>query len=87
MSDNSKKINFKNAATYRIVVDGILSQHHSKIFPGLMIKTAKNKMGKRFTTLIGEIKDQAELSGILNNLYDMRFTVIAVNMLSEMDYE
>ena len=85
--DKSKGINFKKEAVYKIVVNGVLNESYSRRLPAMQIIVSKENRNKPFTTLIGEIKDQAALSGILNSLYDMQYTVISVNMLSEIENE
>jgi hypothetical protein len=82
-SDKNKGIDFKSEAIYKIVVSGILSESYSLRMPEMQIKVSRDDKNKPFTTLIGEIKDQAALSGILNGLYDTQHTVISVNMLSD----
>lgn len=83
--DKKKQINFKKKAIYKIVVDGILSEDYSNRFADMQLKVIREKGQRSSTVLVGEIKDQSALSGILNSLYDMQFTVISVNMLSEME--
>jgi len=84
-SGKNKDINFKKEAIYKIVVDGILSEDYSNSFTGMQINVIRKEAQRPISTLIGEIKDQSALSGVLNSLYDMQFTVISVNMLSEME--
>jgi len=83
--EKKKDINFKKKAIYKIVVDGVLSEDYSNRFTDMQIKVIREMEQRPSSTLIGEIKDQSDLSGILNSLYDMQFTVISVNMLSEME--
>ena len=83
--EKKKDINFKKKAIYKIVVGGILTEDYSNRFTDMQIKVIREKEQRPSSTLIGEIKDQSDLSGILNSLYDMQFTVISVNMLSEME--
>jgi hypothetical protein len=84
-SDKNKDINFKSKAIYKIIVKGILKESYYLRFPMMQIKVSRNDKGMPFTSIIGEMKDQAALSGILNNLYDMQYTVISVNMLSDLE--
>ena len=83
--DKHKQVNFKKEAIYKIVVDGTLNENYSDSLRGMQIQVIRKEGRRPFTTLIGEIRDQAALSGILNSLYDMQFTVISVNMLSEIE--
>jgi len=75
--------NFTRPAIYKIVVQGKIANELSDSMVGLQINVEKGVGKKYFSTLIGEINDQAALSGLLNMLYDMHITVISVNMLSE----
>jgi hypothetical protein len=34
------------------------------------------------TTLIGRLRDQGELSGVLNNLYDLHLPILSVSCIS-----
>ncbi len=82
-SRKNNVLGFKKEAIYRIVVDGFIDESWSDQFGGMQILVEKKKGSRTVSILIGEIKDQSALSGILNNLYDMQFTVISVNMLFE----
>ena len=83
--DKNIEINFKKEAIYKIIVDGVLNESFSMRLPEMQIKVSRDNRKKPFTSLIGEIKDQAALSGILNSLYDMQHVVISVNMLSDIE--
>ncbi len=82
-SRKNNVLGFKKEAIYRIVVDGFIDESWSDQFGGMQVLVEKKKGSRTVSILIGEIKDQSALSGILNNLYDMQFTVISVNMLFE----
>ena len=85
--EKNTSLNFKNAAIYKIVVQGIVQESLSDRYRGMQI-TVERKKGKAIiSTLIGEIRDQAALSGVLNTIYDSHLTVISVNMLSEIESE
>ena len=75
--------NFTRPAIYKIVVQGRIAHELADSMVDLQINVEKGEGKKHFSTLIGEINDQAALSGLLNMLYDMHITVISVNMLSE----
>jgi len=78
-------LNFKKAAVYKIVVQGMLAESLSDSYRGMQISVERIKGKVIFSTLVGEIRDQSALSGILNALYDSHLTVISVNMLSEIE--
>jgi hypothetical protein len=85
MKDITKKhFNFKKPAVYKIVVGGEIDKVSSDNFSGMQVEVQKREGNIAFTSLVGEIRDQSALAGILNNLYEMQMTVISVNMLSEL---
>jgi hypothetical protein len=77
------QLNFKNPAVYKIVVEGEIDNSWSDSLLGMQIEVRKKEGNVTFTSLVGEIRDQAALSGILNNLCEMHMTVISVNMMSD----
>ena len=79
------EINFTGPAIYKIVIMGELEQQTAEQYWGMKITRSKKEGNKTITTMIGMINDQSELSGILISLHDMHFTVISVNMLTEVD--
>ena len=83
--DMNTSLSFRKAAIYKIVVQGILEESWSDRYRGMQISVERKKGKAVFSTLVGEIRDQAALSGILNTLYEMHLTVISVNMLSEIE--
>ncbi|MDB4584713.1 hypothetical protein N9164_16300 [Draconibacterium sp.] len=76
------KVKFSGRATYRIKVQGKIDQSWSDTLGGMRITTEKQSENDFETTLEGAIKDQSELSGILNALYEMHLTVLSVRCLS-----
>lgn len=84
-SSRNKKLNFKKAAIYKIIVQGVLDESWSDRYRGMQITVERKKEQTAISTLVGEIRDQSALSGILNTLYEIQMTVISVNMLTEID--
>lgn len=66
----------KTDPRYRISVEGILDPAWNEWFNGLNITTEQGHIPT--TTLSGPISDQAALRGILNKLWDLNLTLIAV---------
>jgi hypothetical protein len=87
IEEKNTNLNFKNAAIYKIVVQGIIQESLSDRYRGMQISVERKKGKAIISTLIGEIRDQAALSGVLNTIYDSHLTVISVNMLSEIESE
>ncbi len=82
---NNIDFDFKTAAAYRIVVQGKIDAERAESLLGLQATIKKINNQKFISMLVGQINDQAALSGILNMLYEMHMTVISVNMLSEIE--
>ncbi len=79
MKDFYEDIDFTIANIFRIKVVGELDKSLSNNLGGLSINY-KIENNKTISHLEGEIIDQAELIGILNTLYNMRFKIISVNI-------
>ncbi len=67
------------ARRYRLVMDGQLDQDWAEWFAPLTIHHADNQL----TLLEGELADQAALHGVLNKVFALGLTLIAVNRLEE----
>lgn len=65
-------------AFYQITVHGELSQNVMEYFEGMKIESIHNEMGEKTTVLAGKVKDQGELIGILNKLYDFHYFINSV---------
>ena len=80
---NEKRLKLWTPATYCIEVDGNLDESWSDRLGGMRITTRKRKDQSAVTTLIGPLRDQAELSGVLNSLYEMHFPILSVKVLEK----
>ena len=76
-----KLSNFCAPATYSIHVEGLLDESWSERLAGMKIKTIKRKNLSPVTTLSGQLTDQAELLGVLNALYNLGKSLVAVKRL------
>ena len=65
-------------AVYRIKVKGVVPDGWINRLGGLHI-TGRASEG---TTLVGRLEDQAELSGVLNTLYELHLVLLSVEILS-----
>ena len=74
-------IKFDAPATYKIVVQGSLTENLYPCFSELKIVTGKGKKGVNITFLTGNIKDQAALAGILNILYEFHYPILLVEQI------
>ncbi len=74
---------FNRPGNYRIRVQGLLDKDWSERLGGWRITTSSSKGLGPVTDLVGKIRDQAELAGILNTLYEMHLTLLSVEMLKD----
>ena len=77
------ELNFKKAAIYKIKVLGLIEDSSSDRYRGMQLTVERTKGNKIFSMLVGEIRDQSALSGILKDLYESHLTVISIDMLTE----
>ncbi len=76
-------VDFSSPANFSIEVNGFLDENLSDYLGGLTIshKTLEGKIKTSY--LIGEVVDQAALIGIINSLYDMRYAILRVEIISD----
>jgi hypothetical protein len=80
-SFNRKQLKFEAPGTYRIRVQGILSQNWSDRLGGMAISVSETEEQAPQTTLTGTLADQAALVGVLNTLYDLHLPVLSVDCI------
>lgn len=78
-------IEFGGPATYRIVVQGAVGESWSDRLAGMAITTAHREIGAPHTTLLGQIRDQAALQGVLDTLYALHLPILEVKAVKEKD--
>ncbi len=61
------------AGKYRIVLRGRLSEHFASTFDGMTLESGPGQ-----TVLAGEVRDQAHLYGLLDQLRDFGIDLVAV---------
>ena len=83
-SQSWKNLKFEGPASYRIRAQGHLDDSWSDRLGGMIITRAFTADKQPITILIGHLKDQAALSGVMNALYSMHMSVISVELLDEM---
>jgi len=79
------EMSFGGEAIYEIQVVGSLNKIPSDIADDKQIETIQLSDNKYKHSIKCFIRDQAELSGLLNTIYDIHLTVLSVNYLNE-DY-
>ena len=84
MTDDSNPKNIKiwKPATYRIEVEGYLAESWSDCLAGMRITTRKRADQTTVSTLVGRLRDQAELSGVLNSLYGLHLSILKVEVVN-----
>jgi hypothetical protein len=78
---NKKRIKLWTPVTYRIEVEGYLAESWSDCLAGMRITVGERLDQTTMTTLVGRLRDQAELSGVLNSLYDLRLPILKVEVV------
>ncbi len=82
-SESRKRFTFDKPGKYRIRVQGILDKSWSERLGGLHITTSNLKDQGPVTALVGHVRDQAELAGVLNTLYERHLTLLSVECLND----
>ena len=80
--EKPKSYPFTRPGTYRICVQGSLHESWSGRLAGLHI-TKSNFKGRSVMELNGQLRDQAELAGVLNTLYELHLRVLLVEYQNE----
>jgi hypothetical protein len=65
---------------YRIVLRGRLSERFETAFEGMALEPGPNQ-----TVLVGEVRDQAQLYGLLDRLRDFGIELVAVQPVGTAD--
>ncbi len=68
-------------AVYQIEIEGRIPASYSTRLEGMQITESQSADGKVKTIVVGLLRDQAALSGILNTLYELHTSVISVTCL------
>jgi hypothetical protein len=76
-----EQLTMHGPAYYKIVVHGSLNHSWSSRLGGMSISKNKYSNKEVESILIGQLLDQAALSGVLNALYEMHLPVISVELL------
>ena len=63
---------------YKITVRGVIPSNVQSFFDGMNIEIIRDKKGNQLTVLSGPVKDQSELIGIINMLFDLNYFIQSV---------
>ena len=72
---------FDRPAVYRICVEGYVEATWSDRLADMTISHARSGEGPPTTTLVGELRDQTSLAGVLNTLYELHCAVLLVERI------
>ena len=78
---NNKNLAVDSSARYRIRAQGFLHEALSEMLAGMEIDVSSVKDDVMITSLTGRMRDQAELIGVLNCLYEMHLPLVSVEFL------
>ena len=79
---NGGNLRFEKPAIYRIRVAGHIDDSLSDQLGGMVITRAFTADSRPITILVGHMNDQAALSGVLNELYELHLPLLTVESLS-----
>jgi len=81
LQESRKSLTFGHPRNYRIRVQGYLDKKWSERLGGFHITTSKTGDQKSVTVIEGQVRDQAELAGVLSTLYQRHLTLLSVEHL------
>ncbi len=70
-------------AVYKIRIQGKLNEKWADRIEGMNVTSGDGVPGSEDSILVGRIRDQAALSGILNTLYELHMPVLSVECLDK----
>jgi hypothetical protein len=73
-----------SAADHRIPVQGKLKSGWNDRLAGMEIQVEFDNSDGHITTQTGELRDQAELSGVLESLYSLHLPIIRVERIHDL---
>lgn len=82
-NQQKKRLTIDSSATYCIKIQGCLEEIWSDRLGGMKITMNIEVYKDPVTTLIGKLKDQSELIGVLNGLYELRMPLLSLELVSE----
>jgi hypothetical protein len=78
----TKRLALNSIATFQIKVQGCLEEIWSDRLAGMDISMDIKIYGDPVTTLEGQVRDQSELLGVLNGLYQLHMPILSIQLLS-----
>jgi len=75
-----KQLFFEEPAKYHIRVKGYLEKRYIDCLGEMQITLSKGEGKSPVTILSGQVRDQCELIGILNSLYELHLPLLSVEL-------
>jgi hypothetical protein len=76
-----KRLTLGMPATYRINIQGSIDKRWGDRLGDVLITTRGGEGDAPVTILVGRMRDQAELMGVLNSLYELHLPLLSVEIL------
>ena len=83
MLNGIQDIDFGKPAVYRIVIQGALGAGWSDRLGGMAITAVDRGERPPHAVLHGSIRDQAQLSGVLDTLYNLHLSILRVEKVDD----
>lgn len=82
MQNSSKysRLKMGDHAVYRICVQGYLEDVWSDRLANMTIAASLGDKSIAKTELVGKLRDQSELLGVLNGLYELRYPLLSISI-------
>lgn len=80
---NPTGVDFDGPATYRITVKGLIEKRYCEYLDSMHITMQSLEDGAKVTMLTGVVKDQAELVGILDSIYNLHMPILSVQNIGD----
>lgn len=81
-SMTTTSLKFTSPANYRICVKGFLDDSWSDRLVGMTIVNLGADNTSPVVALCGPVRDQGELLGLLNSLYEMHLPLVSIELLN-----
>jgi len=78
-----KYLRLENPKSYRIRAQGILQESYCDSLGDVRITVSNRKGESLVTALVGLVKDQDELMGIVNSLYELHLPLLSVLIIDK----
>jgi hypothetical protein len=83
-SESWKDLKFDGPGFYRIQVKGNLDDSWTDRLSGMVITRAFTQDKQPMSILVGRLKDQTALAGVMNALYSLHLSVFSVELLDDL---